>query len=70
MTVEHSFAVQIVCIRCILFELNLMKKKKERRSKKKEEQNRNFMFDFLDCEKKSWESWTIFDIRIAKGFHL
>ena len=29
-----------------------------------------FVFDFLDCEEKSWDSEAIFYIRIAKGFHL
>ena len=39
----------------------------ERRKKNKIE---NFAFDFLDHEEKSWDSGTIFDIRIAKSFHL
>ena len=29
-----------------------------------------FRFDLLDCEEKSSDSGAIFDIRIAKGFHL
>ena len=29
-----------------------------------------FAFDFLDYQEKSWDSGSIFDIRIAKGFHL
>ena len=29
-----------------------------------------FAFDFLDREEKSWDSGGIFDITIAKGFHL
>ena len=27
------------------------------------------MFNFLDCEEKSWDSGGIFDIRIAKDFY-
>ena len=27
-------------------------------------------FNFLNCEEESWDSGAIFDIRIAKGFHL
>ena len=49
--------------------------KKERKNKKKTKkeegkQNRNFVFNFLDCEGKQWNSGAIFYIRIAKGFHL
>ena len=45
--VEHSFCVQIVRIRRILFELCLMEKKKEEEEeRKKEEQNRNFRIRF------------------------
>ena len=50
-----------------------MKKKKKRRNegrKKKKNKIEIFAFNFLDCEKKSWDSGTIFDIRIAKGVHL
>ena len=43
-----------------------MNKKEERRKKKNKIEN--FPFDFLDCEKKSWDSGAIFDIRIAKSF--
>ena len=47
-----------------------MKKKK----KKKKNNNNNkieiFTLDFLDCEEKSLDYEAIFDIRIAKGFHL
>ena len=42
----------------------------ERNKKKEEERNRNFTFDILDCEEKSWESGAIFYIRVAKGFNL
>ena len=41
-----------------------------KKKKKEEERNGNFLFDFLDCEEKLWDSGAIFDIRIAKGFHL
>ena len=43
------------------------KRKKKKERGKKEQQNRNFAFDFLDCEEKSG---AIFYIRIAKDFHL
>ena len=46
------------------------RRKKEERRKKKRSQIEIFMFDFLDPEEKSWDSGGIFDIRIAKGFHL
>ena len=46
-----------------------MKKKTERRKKKKNKIE-ILAFDFLDCEEKSWDSGAIFNIRIAKGFHL
>ena len=39
----------------------------ERRKKNKIE---NFAVDFLNCEEKSWDSGAIYDIRIAKSFHL
>ena len=67
MIVEHSFGVWIVRIRHMLFELCLMVKKEGERKKNKIE---IFAFDFIDCEEKSWNSGTIFYIRIAKGFHL
>ena len=72
MRVEHSFGVCIVCMCCILYDLCLMEKKKEERKKKEEKKNKIeiFVFDFLDCEEKSWDCGAIFDIRIAKGFHL
>ena len=44
------------------------KKKEERRKKKNKIEI--FVFDFLHCEEKSLDSGAIFDIRIAKGFHL
>ena len=77
MIVEHSFGMWIARIRRILFELCLIEKKEEEERKKKKERRRKkkskieiFTFDFLDCEEKSWNSGSIFDIRIAKGFHL
>ena len=45
------------------------KERKKERMKKKNKIEM-FAFDFLDCEEKSWDSGTIFYIRIAKGFHL
>ena len=49
-------------------------KKKERRKKEERNKMKNkidiFAFDFLDCEQKSWDSWTIFYVIMAKGFHL
>ena len=49
--------------------LDGVERKKERKKKKEEEaeQNRNF---FLDCDKKSWESGALIDIKMAKVFHL
>ena len=38
--------------------------------KKKKNKIEMFAFDFLNCEDKSWDSGAIFDITIAKGFHL
>ena len=75
MIVEHSFGVQIVNIRHIPLELCLMEKKerkKERRRKRRKKKNKIkiLAFDFLDCEEKYWNLEAIFDIRIAKGFHL
>ena len=46
------------------------KKEERRRRKTKKNKIKIFAFDFLNCEEKSWDSGTIFDIRIAKGFHL
>ena len=40
---------------------------KERRKKNRIE---IFAFHFLACEEKSWDSGAIFNIKIAKGFHL
>ena len=70
MIVEHLFGVWIACIRRILFELCLIEKKEEERRKMtKKNKIQIFTFNFLDCE-KSWDCGVIFDIRIAKGFHL
>ena len=38
--------------------------------KKKKNKIEIFAFNFLDCEEKSSDSGAIFDIRIAKSFHL
>ena len=46
----------------------LDERKKEERTRKKNKIE-IFVFNFFNCE-KSWESVVIFDIRIAKGFHL
>ena len=48
----------------------LDEKEERRRRKKMKKKNKIeiFAFDFLDCEKKSWDSGAIFDIRIAKKF--
>ena len=46
-----------------------MNKKKQERRKNKNK-IKIFVFNFPDCEEKSWDSGAIFDIRIAKGFHL
>ena len=54
-------------IYALYFWVSLIKKKKK---KEEDEQNLIFAFDFLDYEEKSWDTGTIFDIRIAKGFHL
>ena len=45
---------------------------KEERKKKERKKNKieSFVFDFLNCEEKSWDSGTMFYIRIAKRFHL
>ena len=43
---------------------------KQERMKKKRKKIKIFAFDFLDCEKKYWNSEAIFYIRIAKSFHL
>ena len=45
-------------------------RKKERYKQQKKNKIEIFAFDFLDCEVKSWNSGAIFDVRIAKGFHL
>ena len=46
------------------------KKEEEERRKKEKNKIEIFMFNFLDCEDKSWDSGAIFYIRIAKAFHL
>ena len=45
-------------------------RKKQKKKKKKKNEIEIFTFDFLDCEKKSWNFGAIFDIRIAKDFDL
>ena len=44
----------------------------ERRRKKERSRNKIEVFAlyFLECEEKSWDSGTIFYLRIAKGFEL
>ena len=42
----------------------------QERRKKKKSKIKNFAFDFLDCEENLWDSGAIFDIRIAKSFHV
>ena len=46
------------------------KKEEEEERKKKKNKIEIFMFDFLNCEEKLWDSGALFYIRIAKGFHL
>ena len=46
------------------------KKEEERKKKEEEEQNRIFAYDFFDNEENLWNSGAIFDIRMAKGYHL
>ena len=43
-------------------------KEERKKERKKNNKIKIFMFDFLDCEEKSWDSGTTFDIRIAQGF--
>ena len=43
---------------------------KELREKKEREQMEIFVFDFLDCKEKLWDSGAMVYIRIARGFHL
>ena len=45
-------------------------KEEEEEEIKKKNKIEIFTFDFLDCEETSWDSGGMFDIRIAKGFHL
>ena len=49
---------------------NKKREEKKERRKKKNNKIKHFMFDFLDCEENSGNSGAIFEIRIAKGFHL
>ena len=44
------------------------RKKEERRKKKNKIEI--IAFDFRDCDDNSWNSGVMFDIRIAKSFHL
>ena len=62
--VEHSFGVQIVCIRHILFELCSMNKKNEERRRKSK-----FSHSIFSNVRKSHWTLGLFDLRIAKGFH-
>ena len=53
----------------------MIKRKKEEeeeevKRRKKKNKIEIFVFDFLGCEEKSWDSGAIFDIEIAKSFHL
>ena len=46
------------------------KEEEEERKKTKKNKIEIFALDFLNCEKKKWNSGAIIDIRKAKGFHL
>ena len=46
------------------------KERRKKKERKKKNKTKIFAFDFLNYEEKSWNSGAIFDIRIAKGFHL
>ena len=74
MIVEHSFDVWIVHIRRIRFELCLMEKKKKKKKKKKEKRRRTkskFSHSIFSTVGRSHGTLGgVFDIRIAKGFHL
>ena len=48
----------------------MLDEKEERRRRKKKNKIKIFAFDFFDCEEKYWDSGVIFDIRIAKGYHV
>ena len=50
--------------------LVVLDEKENRKKKKKNNKIKTLAFDFLDCEDKSWDSWAMFNITIAKGFHL
>ena len=45
---------------------------KERKKKRRKKKNKIeiFVFDFLECEEKSYDSAAIFYVRIAQDFHL
>ena len=43
-------------------------KEETRKKKNKKYKIEIFAFNFLDCEQKSWDCGTIFNVRIAKGF--
>ena len=47
-----------------------MEKKKKKKERKKKNKMEIFMFNFLKCEEKYWNSGAIFYVRIAKGFHV
>ena len=40
----------------------------DEQERKKKNNTENFMFNFLECDEKSWDSGAIFDISIAKSF--
>ena len=46
------------------------KEEEEEEERKKKSKIEIFAFEFLDCEEKSWNSGGVFNIRIAKRFHL
>ena len=46
------------------------KEEEEEERRKKKSKIKIFLFDFLNCKEKSWDSGAIFYIRIAKGFRL
>ena len=48
----------------------MLDKKEERRKKKNNNKIKMFAFYFLDCEKKTWYSGVLLDIKIVEGFHL
>ena len=48
-------------------EMTKEEKKRMKERRKKKNKIEIFAFDFLDCEKKSWNFGAIFDIRISLG---